>query len=361
MKGIFILIVILALGSCQENRESTTEQDKTALEFRTDGKLETLYIAFHLADYPVVTPHESSYKSAVLERFNQYREHQAIQILRKIMYQDFNFDYAVNWLYQHTDFPAFENSIKIEYAFGERPMNADTLELFRKELIKFYSETRCDSFLESQKDFFTQITNSVRNGFERKDIIQVIEGYFGVSKNADYFVILSPLLHSGGFAIERADKSQIFALIGPSGVKDSIPVFDKAFLEYDLVIHEFSHNYANAIVDEFMAETKQFEPALYTPIQEKLQNEGCGNWENFMYELIVRTTTIKIVENIYGKEAASELVDYEKSVGFEYVVELAELLKEYENQRGKYPTLKDFFPEIIKGLERIKNERPIIE
>ena len=360
MKGILILLLTLTLGIRHENRESTTERDKsdqstkTALKFRTDRNLETLYIAFLLADYPVVTPHESSYKLEVFKYFDQYREHDAIQILRKIMYQEFNFDYAVNWLYQHSDFPEFEKSRKIEYAFQDRLMNQDTLELFRKGLIKFYNETHCDSFLENQKDFLDEMTKNVRDSFERKDIIQVIEGYFGIEKNADYFVILSPLLHSGGFAIERTDKSQMFALIGPSGVKDSIPIFDKAFLEYDLVIHEFSHNYANPIVDEFMDETRQFEQALYTPIQEKLKNEGCGNWETFMYELIVRTTTIRIVENTYGKEAASELIEYEKSVGFEYVVELAELLKDYENNRDKYPTLRDFFPELIKGLDTIK-------
>lgn len=198
------------------------------------------------------------------------------------------------------------------------------------------------------------MVSGVRDSFSRKDIIQVIENYFGIKESAEYAVVLSPLLHSGGFTIEVADRHELYALVGPGGLKDSFPEFDKVFLEQDLVIHEFSHNYANPVVEQFMDETKKFEKDLFPAVREKVEQEGYATWEGFMFELIVRATTIRIVENMYGTEAATELTNYEISVGFEYVIEIVDELKIYEAQRDKYPTLAEFYPNIIRRLGEIK-------
>ncbi len=131
-----------------------------------------------------------------------------------------------------------------------------------------------------------------------------------------------------------------------------MPVFDKEFLEQDLIIHEFGHSYANNIVDEYSSMTEKYENKLFPSVKEKLENEGV-NKESFMYEIIVRAVTIRIVENNYGKEAAGKLLDYELSVGFKYMTDIVDELKNYESQRDKYPGLKDFFPRIIKRLDKI--------
>ncbi|MCF8254134.1 MAG: DUF4932 domain-containing protein [Bacteroidia bacterium] len=355
-----LLFIAWTLFSCntnvQKSGNSDGQKDPTHLEFQTDKRVETMYIVFLLSDYPLLTPFPNSYQANALAYFNKYKNHTAVLLAKKLVQRGFVADYAVNWLFQHTNFPEFTNNQTVNFPFSIRPMNSDSLELFRKELINFYTETQCEKFFKSQETFLDKIATDVKDSFTRKDIIQVIENYFGTKKPAKYYVILSPLLHSGGFTIERTDQNELYALIGPGGAKDSIPVYDKIYLEQDMVIHEFSHNYSNPIVEQFMAESKKFETDLYPGIKEKIQQEGYATWESFMLELMVRATTIRIVENVYGKEAATELTDYEKSVGFDYVTEIVEELKIYETQRDKYPTLIDFYPNILRRLGEIKTQ-----
>lgn len=354
-----ILFIAFTIFSCNNNNPksdstSVTQPDSSSLEFQIDKRVETLYIVFLFSDYPILTPFPNSYKSDALKYFDKYKNHKAVLLAKKLVEKGFVADYAVNWLFQYSDFPEFTKKQTVNFPFELRPMNSDSLELFRKELINFYTETHCDSFFVTQNLFLEKIVSTVKDSFSRKDIIQVTENYFGIKKTAKYYVILSPLLHSGGFAIERTDRNELYSLIGAGGAIDSFPVFDKVYLEQDMVIHEFSHNYSNPIVEQFMTETKKFEKSIFPSVKEKVKQEGYSTWESFMIELIVRATTIRIVEKIYGKEAAKELTDYEKSVGFEYVTEIADELKIYESQRDKYSTLTEFYPHIIRRLGQIK-------
>jgi hypothetical protein len=273
------------------------------------------------------------------------------------MDKGFGADYAANWIFQFTDFPSFQKINEVNYPFGELNLNPDTLELFRKELINFYNASKCDSFFASQKDFLDTMISRASDSFSKKDLPKIIEEYYGVRKNADFFVTLSPLLHSGGYGIDcdnkTKNKNELIALIGPNGETEFIPTFDNEFIEQDLVIHEFGHSYANPIVDKFAADTKPFESTLFPPIKDKLSDEGIVQ-ESFTYELIVRAVTIRIVANTYGQVQADKLLDYEKSIGFTYVMDIADELKNYESQRDKYPTLTDFYPQIIKRLGQIK-------
>ncbi len=353
-----ILFTASTLFSCNDNKPTpatiVNQPDTAALQFLTDKRVETLYIVFLFSDYPLLTPFPNSYKSDALRYFNKYKNHKAVLLAKDLVQKGLVADYAVNWLFQHSDFPEFTRTRTVNFPFDIRPISSDSLELFRKELIDFYTEAHCDSFFRSQDLFLNKMVDDVQDSFSRKDIVQVIENYFGIKKTATYYVVLAPLLHSGGFATERTDKDELSVLIGPGGVIDSFPKFDKAFLEQDLVIHEFSHNYSNPVVEQFMNETKKFENKLFPAIKEKVKQEGYATWESFMLELIVRATTIRIVENIYGAEAAKELTDYEKSVGFGYVVDIADELKIYESQRDKYTTLSEFYPNIIRRLGQIK-------
>ena len=353
-KALYVLFLIVILANCKNKGGSLVSPESSSVFFSTDKRIETLYFVFLLSDYPLVTTHSSGYKTSVLHYFDKYRDHQAVLLAKELTSKGFSFDYAVNWVYQHSDFPALEKSYEVSFPFHERKISPDSLERFREELVRFYHQTNCDGFFTVQHEFLEQMVDRVEGSFGKKNIIGVIEDYYGVKKDADYYVILSPLLHSGGFSIERSNlhdkKKELYAVIGPSGLKDSLPEFDKVFLEQDMVIHEFSHNYANPIVEKFIHQTASLEQAVYNPVKKKVKEEGYDSYEAFLYELIVRATTLRIVEIVYGEEEAEQLLEYEKSAGFASIEKVAEALKKYEKQRDKYPSLEEFFPEIINSL-----------
>jgi hypothetical protein len=361
MKHLFVILLItLAFFSCTGKKSNSggTEviaENKTAtLVFKTDKRLEVLYIVFLFSDYPVLSRFSNAYRTDALRYFDKYKTHKAVLLAKALVEKGFVADYAVNWLFQHTEFPEFKKRQSIGFPFEVRSFDPDTMELFREELLNFYTDADCERFLNGQKSFFEKMVLSVEDSFSRKDIIDIIEAYFGIKKSANYYVLLSPLMHSGGFAIERTDSNELYALVGPSGNKGPLPGFDNAYVEQDMVIHEFSHNYANAIVDKFMEESRKFEKDLFPLVQEQVEQEGYSTWESFMHELIVRSTTVRIVESIYGKQAANTLMEYEKSVGFAFVADMAEELKAYELQRDQYATLEEFYPRLLKRLEEVR-------
>lgn len=340
-------------GSPSKPDQAAFPADKRVV-FQTDKRVETLYFVFLLCDYPVMTPYPSAYKEAAKTWFTPHRDHAAVKLGTALIQKGFYTDYAMNWLFLHSHMPVLKRNRRVDFPFEQRAIDPDSLALFRKALADFYVDAGCEAFLRSQQSLLDKMILSTYDSLTRKDIIQVIERYYGIRKKGTFTVILSPLLHSGGFAIQRTDKNEQYVVIGPGGQKDSLPYFDKVFLEQDMVIHEFSHNYANPIVDRFMTESKKLEADLFPPVKDLVEEEGYSSWEGFMYELIVRSTTIRLVEQVYGPEAAAELMEYEKSVGFEYVEIVVEELKQYEVDRAKYPSLVEFYPNILKRLGAIE-------
>jgi hypothetical protein len=365
MKRLFpLLLTYLTLLSCnytrvQQEVKSGNISGNSRLKFNYDKRVETVYFVLMLTgDYDIlISRHPSSYKSAVSKYFSKYKDHKAVVYAKRLISAGFGFDFAANWIFKFSDFPEFLEINNVNFPFSELKINADTLELFRNSLTAFYKESNCDSFFTSQKDFLNEMISNTENSFSRKDLPEIIAGYYGNKKEADFFVVLSPLLNSGGYGIDCdnkvRNKKELTALIGPNGEIDFIPVFDKTFLEQDLIIHEFGHSFANEIVDQYSGLINKYENSLFPSIKENLENEGIGK-ESFMYELLVRAVTIRIVEITYGKTAADKLLEYEMSIGFKYVKDVADELKNYETQRNKYPTLKDFFPEIVNRLVKIK-------
>jgi hypothetical protein len=355
LKAICALAIMAFLGNCQNKSRQPVTGETVSLRFSTDNRIETLYYVFLLSDYPLISSHHSQYISDAAVYFKKYESHEAVVLAKELVDKGFSFDYAVNWIFQYSAFPMFEKEAEVDFPFDSRPINADSLQLFHKALTRFYHDAGCESFFKAQKRFLHEMINQVETGYRNKNIIKVIEGYYGVKKEAEHHVILSPLLHNGGFAIERtllySKRKELYAVVGPSGIRDSLPLFDEVYLEQDMVIHEFSHNYANPVVEKYLRELAAVESRVYLPVKEKVREEGYATFQAFMYELIVRSTTFRIVENLYGEDRALELLEYEKTVGFGSVAEVAESLKRFEKQRKIYPTFEDYFPELIKDLK----------
>lgn len=363
MKKLYYLILtIFLISACNSNPQKKadvqliTQHESAAISFRSDQKLEVLYYVFLLAEYPLISQYQSQYKSEVIEHYTKFKSHKAVTIAKELFGKEFVADSPVSWVFQYSDFPEFEKKHEADFPFEELPITNDSYELFRKELINFFNDTKSDSFLISQQAFLDSMILSVSSSYSQKNIIQIIEDYFGEEKDAKCDIILSPLLHSGGFSIEYTSKKEMLALIGPNDSKNSRLHFDQDYLEKDIAIHEFSHNYTNPIVDEFSQQTQEFEGALYPPIKEQIKEEGYASWQACMYELIVRATSIRIAKKVYGNKTANEIMEYDKKVGFIYIEALTNKLAEYEDKRDQYPTFRRFYPELIKEFERLRKE-----
>ena len=349
---ILILFIIIST-----NLFSQKTDNKSNPEFIiADERVELLYTIEYLSKSPFVSHHQTLIKWEIDDNFLQFSNHEAVRLFKE-MEQNYGFTYyrPLNWILQFSDFPNLEKQRSaINCGKLINNDNIQYLEKFRKSLIDFYNETDYRSFYLKQQEFYEKFITETKKSKSLTKIPHYLENFYG-TKLHSYNVILSPLLHQGGYNLEfknNIDSIEVFAIIGPNGEIEFSPIFDKDFLEKDLMIHEFSHSFVNPLVERYETlildlEVKYFNDSL----KKSAKNEGYSDWITVFDEILVRTNTILITKDNYGEVDANNLLEYELNAGFYLIPRILEIMTEYENNRQEYKTYDDFIPILIKKLK----------
>lgn len=77
---------------------------------------------------------------------------------------------------------------------------------------------------------------------------------------------------------------------------------------------------------------------------------------NWVSEHIMRGVTSRLSYINLGKKTGDKIVEIEIGQGFPYVAEVTACLETYEQNRGKYPTLEQFYPEIVLVFTELAEE-----
>jgi len=87
------------------------------------------------------------------------------------------------------------------------------------------------------------------------------------------------------------------------------------------------------------------------PLQVIERIKNLGIWDVHITdqtsEYILRAVTKRLAFNKLGPEKGQRALEDEISQGFPHLDVICQCLEQYEKQRGKYPTLKDYFPQIV--------------
>lgn len=310
-------------------------QGHNPLSIRVDEKAELLLTVQYLSDYFLVTEAELDYKKELEEAFGAYREHPAVNLFKSMSQRYFAFDKPIEFIC-HYSFPELEVVVPFEEDHIIYWNYRDTLDLFARELKDFYEASSFHAFFEANQPFYDSVAADVRTKLSGTDYVGHLEGYYRAGQ-ASYNVIVSPLLHSGGFGprTRRQDGSHdLYAFIGPSAKSGAFPQFNTNYLAFDLILHEFSHSFCNPVVNAHYAELEQFE-CLYEPIAEAMQKQGYGNWKTCLYEHLVRASVVRLVHHAFGQKYAEALRKVEVEEGsFAYLDGILAVLEAYEGREG---------------------------
>jgi hypothetical protein len=128
-----------------------------------------------------------------------------------------------------------------------------------------------------------------------------------------------------------------------------------------IVIHEFNHSYINPIVQLHILQFNATDRA-YRLVADQMQAQAYTTPETMVDESLVRASVILYLESIgRSQQEIAEDTHLEQSNGFVWMDELCTLLRQYQSQRDRYPTLSDFMSQIenfFNGLEsRIPEEK----
>ena len=356
---VFLLLVVISskIAFCQnsalKSKFNTCEFNQNGFIFSIDPRIELWNTMAIVLGNPNTNPIRLAYKEEIIQHFSQYKSHKALPHLFELIRnsQDLatpfhfflHFDKALNFDIEGMD----SDLIK-------RCGGTQNLLQLAKEIKEFAVESGFYSFFNNHANFYNLVLSNAQYNFKDFDEKQKIEDFYGIKKHS-YSVVFNIMEGSGNFGVLKKGKlgDDLYAVICCSSANGNIPSFTPDFEFYNLVYHEFSHSFCNPLVYEDSVKLNKHKDLL-EPISESLEAQGYNSWLTAVHEHLVRTVSVMLAENKFGKTVAHEMF-YKHELGrrFIYVKALKEKLDYYQSHRNVYKTFHNFFPELIKVFESI--------
>jgi hypothetical protein len=323
------------------------------IEVSVDPRIELLTVVQCLAGYEQLGGAGLSYRHELLERFAPWRSHPAVTLFARMAREGFTRDAPPAMMLRLAEPPALELrapfSLYVETSAGGRARLFDFLDSLRD----FAAESRFMEFHDAHSDLFRRLVDEARRALRSTRVVEPLEDYFGVREHG-YHLILSPLLHAGGYAAEVERPPGIvdcYAILGPSRASHRRPHFwDPDALEA-LLWHEFSHIFIGNLPEACRREIAA-DSALFEPLRARMLPQGYTRWEVCADEHLVRAVGVRLVARMEGTHAAEKALDLQLRLGFAYLPRLLVEFERFERERALFPTLGDFCPALAEALRR---------
>lgn len=326
------------------------------LRVAVDPRVELMSIIFRLAGNPEYCSGKvDSYTSDVEKHFGQFPTHPAVKLAQKMREEhSVSYDACMSMAVHLTDTEECEERVP----FDPWPENLDrrwTLDNAREFLAatrQFVKDTSFNEFITTHHSLYETTQLRMTDCLEKNAHMEWFDEYFGARPEANFTVALGLLNGPGNYGVRcrTADgKEELYCILGVWMTDDKgLPVFDRSVIE--TVVHEFCHSYVNPLTAKYKTEIEKY-TKLYDPIADRMRSQAYPAWEICVNEHIVRALTTRYSYLKVSKEAGDASLKYQRQRGFFYVPALCESLKYCENNRDKYKTLAEFYPELIKVFE----------
>lgn len=331
---------------------------QNSLAVVVDPRMELLSILQYLSEYrttypALVTQSQFRYRTDVDEWFSRSKDHPVMEMFSRMSSKGFSFDAPPNFiLYLNQDLSldpavAADGRLDLKRAGGE-----DQLVRFVAALKTFAVDSGFPEFYEKHLPYYKQIAEQTMKTVGAGDNVGEVEKYYGDKRNS-YSVVIASLFGHGSYGpqIERKKGvKDIYCVMGPTGVRDGLPVFGSTETFNYLQRHEFSHSFVNPLTSKHWDLVGKYSNLL-PPMAEKMRASAYSEWQTVVNESIIRAVTSRLAYRIDGREAGDKELKENKSRGFVFTDALVSKLAEYEQSRSKYPTFDSYYPELVKAFD----------
>lgn len=332
---------------------------------RVDTRVELLTLVWRLIGAGEFNQPQSgsSYARAMEEWFGPAREHE-VCTLAKVLRSARGIGYnAVPDLAVHlTPLPELALRVPLEpwpERLDKRWQGAN-IEAFLVALRSFAAETGFVEFVAEHEAFYRSAEASLAKQVEESRVLEWMQEFFGLETGTRYVAIPGLLCGPAnyGASVRLPDGTlELWPVLGCAGWDAAgNPAYGKDIIS--TVVHEFTHAFANPVVDAHWA---SFEPALvrlYEPVRSQMASQAYTTPRIYAYESLVRACVTRHTARHAGPEALARQIEYERSRGFTYTDGLCELLGRYEAARAEYPDLGAFAPELARFWAARAEELP---
>lgn len=358
MRNRVTSVFSILMFACLLGFFSTLGQNKKVI-VKVDERIELLYTIERLGGNPREPCANTDYKREIEIHFQAFKNHPAVSFITAMLNSEGISSSALVWYAYQCSFPDFKLEGKIvedECQIENYQHYIDTLTQFRKLLSDFYVQSHFHDFFLKHKKLYDTICAPTAKYIDQIAIVDTIEKHYGQAKKA-YYLVLSPLVHPGGFGVQVHRKSgdYVFGIVGPAFDSKTTPIFPPHTVFKDLVLHEFSHSFCNWIihkhfrrlnVDSCLADT-------LTKVNEHIRLYYGGDWETSLFEHLTRANEIVLCKKVLGAEEAKvRYKEYHDEGGWIFLEGLVPLIEgEYLNNRSSYKTEEQLVPKIAEYLD----------
>lgn len=231
-------------------------------------------------------------------------------------------------------------------------------------LLRDFASRGFMEFFAAEKDAHERCLEQVRGPFAALDYLTPWREYFGLESGHRYHFLLSPLYHGGAdhnvMYRREGGLHEIYSIIGHERVEGGLARFSFSIPSMAAIAwHEVSHTVVDSITQEFKERLEALSPlyALMTG-RARSQYRGPQGWLHIVDENVIRALTSRLAGSVFGEAAGREALERERAQGFALAGAVFEALGEYERGRVRYPSIRDFYPRIVRTLENIKERLP---
>lgn len=335
--------------------DSGTTEKKTARHFTVsvDPRVELMSILFRLAGNGEYNQGRvPSYVQDVESHFGRFRDHPAVKLAKQLREtRRLGFNAPMGMAVHVTDAVSLQEKIPLS-PLPESMDSRWTSETAKEFLVlarQFVAETDFKGFLTKHEPLYQVAVQRMQEVLDKQGHLEWFDSFFGPRKGADFHVVLG-MLNGGpsyGARLKRSDgQEDLYSVIGVWMVdSQGQPTFPPEVVP--TVVHEFTHSYTNALVDQFAKELQGSGEKIFPYVAAEMRKQAYLDWKTMMYESLNRACGLRYILATEGPAAVQKAVAYEKSRSFYWVGELAEVLGEYDAPPRKYSDLVQFFPRVI--------------
>lgn len=311
--------------------------------------VELMFVIMSLTEAPVFNPPHvlPEYKAFVDSHFAGYKNHSVIKFITKEIFENENIDMVAPALIGVNSDIIDGNFV---YACNNYGWNDKIRDKFVKEVNKFYRDTNFPAFWEHARDnLYLPYKTAFNDLIIPRLNLGWLNQYIPVKDASNYGLTISLL--SGAYNFGVSSNGIPNPVIGVWDINLILNPTQKTFETYlPLTMHEYLHPFCNPLIDKYYVELERPGEIIFPKIREQATKASYGSWRVVLYEALVRASEIAFMhsdsDNFFNQYLKTHS-ERDKSIGFYWIDELAELLLEYEANRNCYPTLDSFMPRII--------------
>ena len=336
---------------------------------KIDKRVEMLSIVSRLADYDEYNQSMAEkYVADIHAHFDRFKGDTLIRLANNVREESgVSFDavmsMAVNLMLTGEKFSFQENW---EKNLDKRWTHKAALQ-FVTLLNQFYTKTKARVFFATEVPYYNKITKAFEQTLSNFHLRWYYD-YYSIKPKDKFNIIIGCGNGGANYGPHITDKkgvTQVFAIMGSwSFDKEGNPEF-KQENYLPTVIHEFNHSFINPLLNNFSNNIvfKNSMEKILDTLETEMKMQAYGDWETILNESLVRASVVRYLmkSNPDNTKISEGEIMEQVNRGFLWTRELVSLLGVYEMNRGKYPTINEFYPNIINFFKTTADSISLIK